>query len=436
MKSVPAPPHFDVAVVGGGSAGVAAAVSAAQCGARTLLVERSDILGGNVGNAFVHTICGLYRPADEGEARYAHPGFPARLAEALRAVGAAGNAERAGKVYVLPIQPPGFAELAASWCARTEGLEVRTRCAVVGAELVAVSNAPQALSLRSQPAGEARITASILVDTSGDATLGALGGADVVAAGPDELQLPSLIFRLAGVDTSELSGFARLRLSHAIAGAVRSHALPDGCESVLVRPAAAADEVYVTLNVPRPKDVPYAPLDPEQLAALEQRARTSAVRVVDFLCRTRPAFARSRIVAWPRRIGVRETRRLAGLIALSREDVLEGRAHADEVAVSTWPIELWQDHRRAHFEYPVRPCSIPLGTLVSRSHPRLGMAGRCLSASREALGALRVIGTALATGEALGIAAALAADAGVALAAISAREVRARILELAGRAQP
>jgi hypothetical protein len=205
---------------------------------------------------------------------------------------------------------------------------------------------------------------------------------------------------------------------------------------VLVRPGGAADEVYVTLNVPRPEGAGYAPLDPEQLAALEQRARASALAVADFLRRNRPAFAGSRVVAWPRRIGVRETRRLVGSVVLSRDDVLGGRAHPDEVAVSTWPIELWHDHRRARFEYPERACSVPLGALLSRSHPRLGMAGRCLSASHEALGALRVVGTALATGEAIGIAAALAADAGLMLGEVPARDVKRRILELASRGEP
>ncbi len=434
MSSVPAPSHFDVAVAGGGSAGFAAALAAARCGARTLLVERSDVLGGNVGNAFVHTICGLYWPVDDGAVRYANAGFPQRFAEALRASDGAGSVERAGRLYVLPIEPPKFAELAASWCVRSAGLELRTQCEVIAAELAPAGAAPQVLTLRSQAGETSRVTASLLVDASGDAALGALGGADVAAASPEELQLPSFIVKLAGVDGSELVGFARLRLTHALAGAVRGRELPGGCESVLMRPAAATDEAYLTLNVPRPAGIAYAPLDPAQLAALEQQARANAGRVVEFLRGSRPGFAKCRIAAWPRRIGVRETRRLAGRIELSRADVLEGRPHGDEVAVSSWPIELWHDHRRAKFEYPQRPCSIPLGALVSRSHPRLGMAGRCLSASHEALGALRVVGTALATGEALGIAAACAADRGVDLVDVPALDVRERILAFAGGA--
>jgi hypothetical protein len=163
---------------------------------------------------------------------------------------------------------------------------------------------------------------------------------------------------------------------------------------------------------------------------METRARKDAEHIATFMRNTRAGFEHSRILDWPRRIGVRETRRLLGIAELDRDDVLGGRVRDDAVANSSWPIELWSDHRRARFEYPKRPCSIPLGALVSRSHPRLGVAGRCVSASREALGALRVIGTALATGQAVGIAAALAADRGVGLDAIAADDVRHHILGL------
>jgi hypothetical protein len=198
---------------------------------------------------------------------------------------------------------------------------------------------------------------------------------------------------------------------------------------VLVRAAPEPGQVYVTLNLPRPRA--FDPLDPGQLSALSERAREDARALAAFLARTRPAFARSRILELAPRIGLRETRRLVGRARPDRQHVLEGCEPPDAVARSSWPIELWHDHRLARFEHPARPCGIALGALVSRSHPRLGMAGRCMSGSHEALGALRVIGTALATGEAAGVAAALAADRGSALSAIAAGEVRERIEKLA-----
>ncbi|MDH3518992.1 MAG: FAD-dependent oxidoreductase [Myxococcales bacterium] len=419
---------FDVAVVGGGSAGIAAAVAAARRGARTLLVERADVLGGNATQACVHTICGLYRPAGEGAPAFANPGLPRHFAERLQRAGAAGAVERAGRVFVLPTHPPRLARVAAELCAATPSLSLWTRCALIGASLARDRAAPHVLQLRGAACGAREIEARIVVDASGDAALAAAGGAEVVQAPPEELQAPSYIFTLHGVDTSAIAGFARLRLTQALAGAVRDGRLPGGCESVLVRRGAAADEVYVTLNVPRPPGSDYDPLDSECLRRLEARAKQSARLVAAFLRDNRPAFEQSRVFAWPERIGIRETRRLRGIATLERDDVLGGRVRDDEVAVSTWPIELWRDHRRAHFEYPKRPCSVPLGALVSRSHPRLGTAGRCVSASHAALGALRVIGTALATGQAVGVAAALAADACSDLSAIAAADVRHHIL--------
>ena len=153
--------------------------------------------------------------------------------------------------------------------------------------------------------------------------------------------------------------------------------------------------------------------------------------MLDFLRATRAEFAHAHVAAWPRAIGIRETRRAVGDVVLTRDDVLAGRRPADEVALSTWPIELWNDHRRARFEHPAGPCGVPLGALVARGAGRLGMAGRCVSATHEAMGALRVIGTALAMGEAIGTAAALAADAGAPITEIEPAAIRAAVEEKA-----
>jgi hypothetical protein len=423
---------FDVAVVGGGCAGVAAAVSAARAGARTLLVERTDLLGGNAALANVHTLCGLYRAADEGDALPAHPGFPLRFVRALAADGACGSPERAGRVWVLPLHPPALARTAARLCAETRGLALRLETLAVGLEFPQAGG-PARLALRSaREQREAR--AHVVVDASGDAAAAALAGAPLEQAAQGELQLPSYIFRMGGVDTRELRGFGRLRVTHAVAGAARAGALPPGCESVLVRAGGEPGDVYVTLNLPRPGA--WDPLDAKQRAELEAVARGRAELLAEFLRRTRPAFAQGRIRDFPRALGVRETRRLLGRARVSRADVLAGRRTPDEVALSTWPIELWHDHRRALLEYPEGPCSVPLGALVSRGEPRLAAGGRCVSASHEALGALRVLGTALATGEAAGVAAALAADAGAGLDAIAPAAVRDHILRLASGEAP
>lgn len=423
-------PAFDVAVVGGGTAGVAAALGASRLGARTLLVERSEVLGGNAANAQVHTICGLFfceaASGTRSRPSYANPGFPRAFSEGLRRAGAALDPVWSGRVAVLPTEPAGVAARAAEWCAGEPELTCWTRCAVVAAELAE----PDSLL---RVATHAPIRARVVIDASGDGVLGDLGGAEFSMSSAAELQNPSYIFRMSGVDPAPLEGMGRVRISHAVASAARSGKLPRTCESVTLRLATTPGDVYVTLNVPRLEDRDYTPLDDDYRKLLEERAREAALELERFLHTTRPGFERARITGWPRRIGVRETRRLRGRLEVSREDVLEGRRRDDEVAVSTWPIELWRDHRRAHFEYGKEACGIPLAALVSRSHPNLGMAGRCVSASHEALGALRVIGTALATGEAIGVAAALAADSGQALASIAPSEVRRHIVRLGER---
>jgi hypothetical protein len=426
---------YDVIVAGGGTAGLAAACCAADLGARTLLIERGPVLGGNATLAWVHTICGLYLPAESGDAVPVNPGFPMRLARALRAAGGAGAPERAGRLWVLPTFPPVLEGVAVRACSARSSLECWLDAEVVSATLSREGKGASWLEV-AHGATRASVESRIVIDATGDGAVAALAGASFDQAPPDRLQAPSFIFRVRGAPTQELQGFGRVRCSVALAEATRHGALPPGCESVLVRPGRAAGEAYLTLNLPRLPGRPFDPLDEPYLHSLHEGARSRARAIVAFLRETRPDFAHCTLDDFPRRVGVRETRRLRGCAIVERDDVLQGRRREDEVALSSWAIELWHDHRRARFEFPQAPCSIPLGALVSASHSQLGMAGRCLSASHEALGALRVIGTALATGEAIGVAAALASDRGLALMDVSPARVRAAVSLLAEKDQP
>jgi hypothetical protein len=408
--SVAAAEAVDVAVVGGGSAGVAAALAAARAGARCALLERGERLGGNVAEALVHTVCGLYELASGSEPVFVQGGIARELAEAL-----GGAPERAGRAWYLPMRPAAWSALLRARC-ETEAprLSLRLGASCEGAQLAASERSESLLRVRERGALR-ELSARVVIDASGDAAVVAQAGAAFELAPPSELQCASYVFRLAGVAAGALSGFARVQCSAAIAGAARHGALPLGADSVVLRECSG--DVYATLNLPRPPR--WDPLDDACVAEETARAHAAARAVATFLCETRPGFAASALAEHPRRIGLRETRRGVGREVVTEADVLAGRRRDDEVALSSWPVELWRDHRRATFAWPERASGVPLGALIARDHPRLGLAGRCLSATHEAHGALRVIGTALATGDAIGRAAAFAADADCALAAIA-----------------
>lgn len=415
--------NVDVAVVGGGAAGLAAALTAARCGARTLLLEKHSILGGNMTLSLVHTICGLYELGTDSP-HFVNPGFPEWFARALIACNLATEPESVGRVYVLPTFPHAMAPWFERLCRSTDKLVYRTDSAFTEARFD-----PQGVEVgwRDPDGPDPRQTrCSVLIDTSGDAVT-AESEPNTTMADPDRLQIPSLIFRIDGVDESVTRGYSSARITRAVARAVQQGELPEGCESFLIRPAREDNTAYVTLNVPRPEDGTFNPLDPDHVQSLESTARDRARAVVDFLRNNREGFDSCTIVEWPERLGIRETRRMKTQYTLTREDIMQGREFDDRVARSSWPIELWHDHRRAEFEYPDSSADIPLRSLIASRTPRVGVAGRCMGGTHAALGALRVIGTALATGQAAGAAAALAADRSSSLDAIPAADVRDRL---------
>jgi hypothetical protein len=421
-RTIPANP--DVLVVGGGLAGLAAAVAAAAAGADTLLLERGSMLGGNATQAYVHSFCGLFEPPRDGQFVYANPGFTSWFAEGLRVYGGALAPEIHGRVGVMPIFPPRLAEFAQTIIARFPSLSVTLNSRLTGLDLAS----PTAVGVPvraefSGPDGSCTVRARVVIDSSGDGTAGHLAGAAREAPDGDELQHASLIFRVRGASQSELAGYSRLKLSAAVARGASRGELPADCDSVLVRPGEQPDEAYVSLNLPKGSERHYAPLDEAFMQEYTRYAHRLAEALIDFLRTSMPGWSQLQLLAWPQTIGVRESRHLLGCYVMQEKDILEAAKFSDAVARSSWPVELWRGHKGANFKYPHGVADIPLRALISQSHANLGMAGRCMSGSQAALGALRVLGTAMATGEAIGMAAALAADTDRSLAQVSAAEV-------------
>ncbi len=392
----------DVLVVGGGAAGIAAAVGAAAAGARTALVESAGMLGGNATASLLGTICGLYVTGGDGVPSFANGGFARRFAERLSALpGCAGPAKR-GRVFVLPYAPFAFAWLA-DRVADEWPVDLRLHTHCVGVE--ARGRRLEAVRLAG-PDGERTVPVGAVVDATGDGVVAAAAGAAVPAG--TEAQPAGMVFVLQRVDTRALEGPRALGVLRGLAAAAERGRLPPDAARVVFGATAHPGELLLKLTLPAAAE---GARDALTEAAVEGRRRVA--ETVRVLVEEEPAFREAFLSHVAPRVGVREKLRLVGRECLTKEDVVGAREREGAVARGAWPIELWAaDRPGPTYEYVGGrgTYDIPEGCLIARDVDNLFAAGRCLSATHEALGSARVIGTALATGELAGRAAARSAD--------------------------
>ncbi|MFV0338803.1 MAG: FAD-dependent oxidoreductase [Chthoniobacterales bacterium] len=411
---------YDVLVAGGGSAGVAAAVSAAALGAKTCIIECGKRLGGMASLALVHSICGLYdvvEPSKDASPVYANDGFSKFFAEQLIASGGAERPVRLGRVNVLFHDPVSFAETAAHL---VKACEKNLLC-MLNSEICGA--APDLSSLEFVSKGQVqKITARSYVDASGDAVLASLCGAVCERAEPRRLQRPAFIFSVGGVAAEVVNTTGRLRLAKALGEAVKMGDLPTAAYGVTARAAHREGDIFFTVNLEADfskmnfgkkmsAEEVYDPLDASQRSFLKSQGQIFAHDLIEYLQKKLEGFSSCYLSTLPDCLGVRESRRVRGRYQLTAEDLDVARRFEDGIGRATWPIELREKANAVHLQYPKVSggCDLPLRILQSENREALFMAGRCVSAVHEAQAAVRVIGTCLVTGEAAGIAAALRA---------------------------
>ena len=394
---------YDVVVVGGGAAGLAAAVAAAGAGARTALVERYGFLGGMATAGMVSTICGLYHTSSVGPPEPLNEGFPESFAKRLAGMPGCEKPVRRGRTFVLPYTPFAFACLCDELTAEAARLDVYLHAYLVGVDTAG----PRIEALRiSTWERTLQLAPGTVVDASGDAMVAHLAGAATEIAPTPERQLPSLVFVLQGVDGEALGSGPRVGLLRSLVAAERVGLLPAGSSNLQIGPSPQPGEVICKLALDGIAGALSGRRD--LMTVAEQEGRRRVLAVAAFL-KTLPPFARAFVSHAAPQVGVRESRRVIGRYRLTREDVLGGRRFEDVVARASWPIELWEEGRLgATYELleDGQTYDIPLRSLRARDVENLFVAGRCMSATHEALGSARVIGTCLATGEAVGRAAA------------------------------
>jgi hypothetical protein len=420
-ERLPLAAEADVVVVGGGSAGTAAAITAARTGLRTVLVDDSPFLGGMSTGGCVGTFCGFYHRERSGDLARIVGGFAAEVMDRLATSGLCYGPVPFKTTAAVPYVPWGLKTLYDALARAEPLLTVYLHARFVRALVREETVEAVAVSTRS---GEIALRAPYFVDASGDAALARAAGAPTVVG--DALQYPSMMFYMQNVDLEQALPHV-FELNDLLERHFETARLPRRSGNVI--PTGRPGEVLVALSRVALEGRPLDAADPAELTLGEMLGREQAARCGDFLRAHMPGFAAAFVSDTAPRLGVRETRRIVGRYALTGDDVLGGRKFEDGVCRGAWPIELHVPDGRTEWRFLDDGLwyEVPYRCLVPERVRNLLAAGRCLSATREGFASVRVIGQCMGEGQAAAVAVALARPRGLALGDVDAGELRARL---------
>jgi hypothetical protein len=411
----------DVVVAGGGSAGMAAAITAARAGLRTVLVDESPYLGGMSTGGAVGTFCGFYGRGTGGDLVRIVGGFPAEVMDRLAAASQCYGPVPFKTTAAVPYVPWGVKSLYDGMARAEPNLTVHLHARVTTA--VAYDGTLQAIVVATRD-GLVAMRAPYFVDATGDAMLARAGGAP--AARGARLQYPSMMFYMQHVDLG-LALPALFDLNELLDRHFATHGLPRRSGNII--PTGRPGEVLVAMSRVAIGDRPVDGANGRDLTLGEMLGREQAERCATFLREHMPGFADAFLSDTAPRLGIRETWRIEGAYTLTEADVLGGRAFDDGIGRAAWPIELHVDDGRTEWRFLDDGVSytVPYGILVPRGVRNLLVVGRCVSATREAFASVRVIGPCMLEGQAAALAIAEALPNATAVGAVDVGAVRARL---------
>ncbi|WP_316188947.1 FAD-dependent oxidoreductase [Bradyrhizobium sp. SZCCHNS1054] len=406
-RRIPIYGEYEVAVLGGGPAGIAASVAAARAGRRTLLIERYGFLGGMGTAAGVTNFCGLHANV-HGEMHRVVQGVATELLARIDRLGGL-NAPHLvlGKILAQAYDTAAY-KIAADDLLAAHKVDILFHALGAGVVMDDARNIG-ALAIETK-SGRQAVRGNIFIDCSGDGELAAWAGAPFeVGDGEGHMLYPSMMFRLNGIDPARAGeAWQTIPRLMAAAEAAGTHKFPR--KAAIVRPQRSPVEWRVNFTqLARADGSAISGIVADDLTQGEIVGRRQAVEAFEFL-RTVPGFEQAYIVDLPPQLGIRETRRVTGGYCLTGEDVLGCASFSDSIGVNGWPIE-------AHvagdviFKFPPIPQSrgyneLPYRMLVPEGIDNLLVAGRCASMTHEGQSAARVSGACFAMGEAAGAAAA------------------------------
>lgn len=402
-RSTPVTCSVDVLICGGGFAGVAAAVAAARNGMSTMLIEKYGFLGGLATGALVITTPPLNNGINREIARrlmnwgsYAPDLSYERTADSDDVDGLAG----------LKPYDPETAKFEFVRMLLEQKVEILLHTYIAGVQQA--HNRINAVFIENK-AGRSAVRAKMFIDATGDADIAAAAGAPV-----REVDRPiTMMFNMADVDTDKvlehLGSWAKLKKvvrTAADEGKLQFSQKTDpdfGAPGIYAASLIHAGQIGVWGGMLYSNRI----LNPQEKTRAEVVTRNDAFLLARYLIDHVPGFEKARLEQMSTEVGIRATRNLEGLYVPSKGEVTRG----------DFPDTVVRPYLNKNLALPYR-------SLLPQNIANLLVAGRCISADDAIMGRLRLIPVCSATGEAAGVAAAMAIRQGVDAAVVDVTELQ------------
>lgn len=381
-------PVYDVIVVGGGPAGIGAALAAVETGAHTLLIERDDRIGGTTVQARV-TDMGLFHAWKKQI--IAGPVWKLVTDAVAKAGGSLPDFSK--QEYnkwmesCVKVDPEIYSQVAEETL-RKAGVELQ-----MNVEVTSIERTEEGWKVGS-------VIGKQVVDATGNATVAALAGADRIKS-PDSIRQPGSYFFWLSSKGMEFDTDEVIRAYHT--------AIENG--ELLPTDVHVGIAWFIRKGGGSGCYVPLADNStPEARAETNQRGVEASERVLAFV-RKQKGLEQVEIIERASEVGVRETYRVVGEKTITEEEYLSGYIHEDALAWSYWMVDQHnaKSSARLVFHENGRAGTVPLGALLPKGVKNMLVAGRAVSSDHGANSALRVQASCMAMGQAAGVVAALAA---------------------------
>ena len=422
--------HYDLIVMGAGSAGASSAIAAARSGSNVLVIDRLPFIGGT-STGVLDTFYGFYTPGEK--AKKIVGGIPDDVVTGLAKFGSMIERPNTYGAGTGITYNPEHLKVVWESLLQKSGAKILLHALL---QEVKVSDGKVSELLLATRAGLCTVTGDYFIDATGDADLSNYAGFGYEKAGDiAPAQTLTTTFKMVNVDMKERKSINKDKLHELMQEATdEGYALPrrEGSDHITPVPNTTATVMTRLDSIRKDKDGNTESVldDPFFLTESEIAGRVQAAEYARFLIDKVPGYQNSSIYGFSTMIGIRETRRVYGDYRVQKEDVLSAKQFDDQIALCGAPIEDHHSGDGTNWVYLPEGSAvgIPLRSLIVKDSVNTMVIGRCFSASHDAHASIRSMGQCMAMGVAAGVASSIALKKKQEIRSIDFSEVKTALI--------